>query len=81
MRRLGGPVAEDPLRLPAVAGEEVVDLWETFRVGEVVGVVDEGVWRVGDQPCWREPVACDLRHGFFGARSSVLWFKLKWVEA
>ena len=73
MRRLGGPVAEDPLRLPTVAGEEVVDRGcvETFRVGEVVGVVDEGIWRVGDQLGWREQVAYDLRHGF--PANSIRW--------
>ena len=46
MRWLGWSVAEDPLRLPAVAGEELVDRgWVPFSlVGEAVRVVDEGIW-------------------------------------
>lgn len=45
MRRLGWPVAEDPLRLPTVAGKELVDTGRisTFLIGDVFGVVDEGI--------------------------------------
>ena len=66
VRRLGWPVAEDPLRLPPVAGKELVDAGRisTFLVGEVFGVVDEGIGGIGDQSSRTERVACNLGHFF-----------------
>ena len=86
VRRLGGRVAVDPLRVPPVAREASVDGGRVagsvrLLVGEVVGVVDEGIGGVGDEGGGREVVASDvgLWHSFsflFSIFLEFLWYLL-----
>lgn len=71
VRLLGRAVAMDPLGLPAVLGEEVVDAEGGVGGGrglrsEEAWVVQEGEGGVGGERGWGEVVLSDVDHVCFG---------------
>lgn len=68
VRGLSLTVPEDPLRLPSVAGEKIVNLRRGVIAGfdgQKSGIMKERLWRVRDQSGGRELVLLDFYHDVY----------------